>query len=328
MLNVILARPAHHRALTVFPLVTADAVELPYQLLAEALGADRLRITEVGSGTVPQLLAVNSSDAAVLVLDGEQLIGARQNRMTNRSILLPAKSETLIPVACMEQGRWHFVSDHFSPTPQHSPSNVRRKAREVEAGYAARGSAVPQEALSEAQHEVWSTIADNAARQGARSETGAMDQLFEARAADVEKWAVSFSPVEGQIGLLAFLGARPLGMDVIGGRELYRKLHDRLVRGYVMDALGSRGGREPALDRAQKFLDLVRSARRLESATAGSGRYSVLSELVIGGELESDGRLVHLSAFPERESRGGGSRVSDSPDAPIAPPSRRKRHMR
>jgi hypothetical protein len=39
---------------------------------------------------VPELIATNRGDADVLVLDGEQLIGARQNRMTNRSILLPA----------------------------------------------------------------------------------------------------------------------------------------------------------------------------------------------------------------------------------------------
>jgi hypothetical protein len=37
MLNVTLAPPQRHRALTVYPLVTADAAELPYTLLVDAL---------------------------------------------------------------------------------------------------------------------------------------------------------------------------------------------------------------------------------------------------------------------------------------------------
>jgi hypothetical protein len=36
----------------------------------------------------------------VLVLDGEQLIGSRQNRTTNRSILLPAHATTEMASAC------------------------------------------------------------------------------------------------------------------------------------------------------------------------------------------------------------------------------------
>jgi hypothetical protein len=100
--------------------------------------------------------------ADVLVLDGEQLIGAQQNRMTNRSILLPAAAETRIPVSCMEQGRWRFVSDEFSPSPQHSPSGARRRARESEAQYAAMDTAAPPEALSQAQSGVWSSIAEKA----------------------------------------------------------------------------------------------------------------------------------------------------------------------
>src|SRR5690606_40102059 len=49
-----------------------------------------------------------------------------------------------------------------------------------------------------------------------------------------------FPLVPGQVGLLAFEGAAPLGMDVIGGRALYTRVHARLLRGYVLDALDAR----------------------------------------------------------------------------------------
>jgi hypothetical protein len=135
--------------LTVFPLLADGEVQLPYLLLADAMESGTLRITEIGQGTVPALLALNQGDADVLVLDGEQLIGAKQNRMPNRTILLPAKSETRIPVSCMEQGRWHYRhrsagpesadSLRFRHEAQHSPSKIRRHVRNLEAKLAMDG---------------------------------------------------------------------------------------------------------------------------------------------------------------------------------------------
>jgi hypothetical protein len=325
MLNVTLAPPQRHEALTVFPLLTADAAELPYLLLVDALEAGAVEITEVGSGTVPELLATNESDAAVLVLDGEQLIGARQNRMTNRSLLLPAASATYLPVSCMEQGRWRFVTQKFAPSEQHSPSTVRRQARESEAGYAMRDMAAPPEALSQAQYAVWDSIASHARKVGSSPATGALNDLYEARADDLKSWIGDFPLVEGQVGLLAFLAVRQLGLDLIGGRQLFSRLHERLIRGYIMDALGSRTTRHPGAERAQDFLDHVRVARRVDSPTVGQGSYAVLSGVVIGGELRDGESVVHLSAFPGREASGGAAEDSDRPQQPIAPPSRRWR---
>ncbi|HET8654597.1 MAG TPA: DUF6569 family protein [Longimicrobiaceae bacterium] len=325
MLNVTLASPHRHRSLTLFPLLARDAPELPYALMADALQHGVLRITEVGSGTVPELLAANGGESTILVLDGEQLVGARQNRTTSRSLLLPAKSETKIPVSCMERGRWHFESEDFQPTRSNSPTAVRRQAREVEAERAREGEAVPTGALSAAQGRVWDTIAGHSELLHSHSDTGALDDLYAIRAEELDGWASRYAVQEGQVGLLAFLGGRPLGMDVIGCTRLYARLHERLVRGYVMDALGARArGRTISPETAQRYLGRVRSARRVESPTVGLGRYAVLAGEVIGGELMDGGRLVHLSAFPADPRRSRGVAESRS-DAPIAPPSRRRR---
>jgi hypothetical protein len=325
MLDVTLAPPRRHRSLTIFPLVAPSAPELPYSLMAEALRVGILRITEVGSGTVPQLRAANSGEHAVLVLDGEQLVGARQNRTTNRSLLLPPKSETKIPVSCMEQGRWHFASQQFMPTFANCPPVVRRQAREVEAERVREGAAAAADTLAMAQGQVWNAIADHAQALGAHSETGALNDLYTTRAVDLEGWAAEYRLQPDQVGLLAFLGGRPLGMDVLGHARLYAPLHDRLVRGYVMDALGSRArGRTVSRDAAQAYLDRVSEAQRVESPTVGAGRYAVLSGEVIGGELTDGGRLVHLSAFPA-DPRARRAPADVVPSDPIAPPSRRRR---
>ena len=63
------------------------------------------------SGSVPNLLVENKGDIRILFIEGEELVGAKQNRVLNTSVLIAAKSRVKIPVSCVEAGRW------ASPTP-------------------------------------------------------------------------------------------------------------------------------------------------------------------------------------------------------------------
>jgi hypothetical protein len=341
MLDIRTGIPQQHQALTIVPLLSAHEVELPYLLLSDALTGGLVRITEVGGGTVPRLLAQNTGDNDVLILDGEQLIGARQNRMTGRSILLAAQSETEIPVSCMEHGRWRFVSEDFAPSVQHSPANVRRKSREVEAKAAAAGLAPSDSLLAEAQGPVWDEIGRVFENLSSTSPTSALDDAYKAAAPDLDAFLRAFPSIEGQVGLLGMVGDSVIGLDVIGGQSLFARLHERIVRGYVLDALatdrlpqsldragGSGRDEEPAVcpPAAMRFLEDVRQADRVPAPTVGRGVYSVLTKTVIGGELVDDAmvptRVVHLSAFPPVPARPPAWYGAGSP--PIAPPSRRR----
>ncbi len=58
-------------------------------------------ITEVSaSGSVPELRFVNSGEKRVFLLDGEQVVGAKQDRIFNVSIIAPAGKTIVIPVSC------------------------------------------------------------------------------------------------------------------------------------------------------------------------------------------------------------------------------------
>jgi hypothetical protein len=154
----------HHEDLTIFPILAEEGRELPYSLMAEALSMGILTTREKGGGEVPPLIATNTGVRPILILDGEQLIGAKQNRMTNRPIILPPNSITDIPVSFMQQGRWHFMGEHFHAAPHHAQSKVRKKTRETEAraSYAAEAKGPEVRSsyrdLANAQGEVWGEI--------------------------------------------------------------------------------------------------------------------------------------------------------------------------
>lgn len=326
MLDVRLGSPQQYEHLTLYPLLSGTDRELSYLLLINAISASLVEITEKGGGTVPTLVARNHAAEAVLVLDGEQLIGARQNRMTNRSILLPAHSETEIPVYCMEQGRWHHVSAKMFSSPDMSPPKARRHSRKVEAAYSERGIAASAEQLSMAQGDVWEGIRNYSDKLGTDSASGALDRVYETNRSSIDSWLSHFPLVPQQVGLLAFVRNQPIGLDVIGGLALYAGLHQRFLYGYVMDALASEPAAtsSPAIT-AEEYLERVRNARHTVAETVGGGRYAVLSDTVVGGELTDADRLVHLSAFPrDEQDERHTSRHDVRPAPPFAPPSRRR----
>lgn len=99
----------------VIPLLTSINGSPKYLTLKEALEKKLLKVKEVDEGgSVPELRVINKAKVSVLLLDGEELVGAKQNRVVNTTILLKKESETVIPVSCTEQGRWSYVSEEFA----------------------------------------------------------------------------------------------------------------------------------------------------------------------------------------------------------------------
>lgn len=77
-------------------------------MLDAALTQGSGRVTEVSAGGhIPELRFVNYGDWPVLLLDGEKLIGAKQNRILNLTLLAPAHKTILILVSYVEVGHWH-----------------------------------------------------------------------------------------------------------------------------------------------------------------------------------------------------------------------------
>ena len=107
---------AAHAGMTVFPVFASSAAApaLRYRTLEQAIADGAVEVVEQASATVPELTLRNKGAVMIFVLDGEEVIGGRQNRIVNASFLIAENSTVTLPVTCVEHGRWHDVSPRFS----------------------------------------------------------------------------------------------------------------------------------------------------------------------------------------------------------------------
>ncbi|MBO0757879.1 MAG: hypothetical protein J2P54_18695 [Bradyrhizobiaceae bacterium] len=293
---VIVEAPAKYRALSVFPLRWETKRQAAvYLVLNEALATGKFRITEVSeSGAVPRLLALNLSDSHIFLLDGEELVGAKQNRVLNLSMMLAPNSRTEIPVSCVEAGRWRRESHAFGTADRvHFARGRAQKMEQV-----SRSLHLSGEAASD-QTAVWNAISAKSARMRVASPTGAMAALFESRRDDLQDYLDAIPTVEGQCGAVYALGGVVVAMEIFDSDTTFKKLARKLVASYALDAMElDQTGDLPDADAARSFIHSVRVASRERSGAVGVGKTVRISGGdLVGAALELDGRCVHLSAF-------------------------------
>lgn len=53
-------------------------------------------------------MVTNNAVTPLILVDGDEITGAKQNRIVNTTILIPPKTTMAVSVSCTEHGRWHF----------------------------------------------------------------------------------------------------------------------------------------------------------------------------------------------------------------------------
>jgi hypothetical protein len=288
--------PQAHCNLALYPLV-AEFDRLPrYLLLDEALEKNVARITEVSAeGRVPELAFENASAEKILLVDGDELVGAKQNRILNLSILVGAGRKLNIPVSCVEQGRWRYASDDFASAGRalFAKARARKMSQVTESLRTTRSRAANQS-------QIWADVADKVAFCGASSQTLAMGDAYESRAADLAAYLGAFKPTRRQVGALVQIDGRTAGIELFDSSAAFARYFPKLVRSYALDALETAGVQPvaPAEPQARSFLDRLRNADGERVPALGEGEdLRLTGNGIAGGALVLDGRVVHLAGF-------------------------------
>jgi hypothetical protein len=301
--KVKVGRKQSHRNLAVFPLLSGYTTAFDYMTLDEALAEGLIEVTEVSQGgAVPELKVVNKSPRLVLILDGEELVGAKQNRIVNTTILVQAKSTTVIPVSCVEQGRWHYRSPSFSSEKRiMSPALRAMKAEHVGRSVRETGT------FRSDQGRIWEEISGKADRLAAESPTMAMADLYQKERSSLSLYVKHFRSVEMQVGAVFLINGKVVGLDSFGRPETLAKVFRKLVESYALDAVdwSQPGGAErPSGAEVRTFLEVARTSPVESRSSVGLGTdCRMASDRLAGFALVHEERILHLSVF----ARGNGS---------------------
>jgi hypothetical protein len=293
--NIVVGQPQVFEDVQVFPLL-GNQTEQPVSFLEldEALANGLVEITEESEGgNVPRLTVINKADRDLIIYEGQQLIGAKQNRIVNITVVVPANSKLPIPVSCVEQSRWHYTSPSFASSAHFSYPSLRRTTHSD----VTLNKEVHRTSDSN-QSKVWQDVSGKIERMRVASATSAMEDIYYSQAPDEKVLSETFKVAENQIGYMAFIKGGFAGSDVFSSSEVCRGKMEKLLRGYYLDSR-DHGVAFEKVD-VNEILREVRSAEHRQFETVGKGterRFD--APHVQGSWKEVDGAIPHVSILPK-----------------------------
>jgi hypothetical protein len=203
---------------TVFPVWTTGT-----EMTNVCFKTKHLTVTEVeGSPDVNLLSVTNNGHRDHVVVEGDIFEGGWQNRVAACTIIIPRGQTIEVPVACVEQGRWHGTQQHGR--------QVRRAPYRTRARLNANLELNLLNGLADAsavQGHVWDDIARFERTRGAvvgHSLAMSMEQAEEA-APGLER--VNLLP--GQRGVIIGIGGYIAAAEIFGTHEALQQRFDAIV---------------------------------------------------------------------------------------------------
>ncbi len=285
-----LGTPQVFKNLAIVPLFD-EAPTLDYLSLKSALEQGLAIVTEVSEGgSVPELKVFNKATKPILLIDGEELIGAKQNRIVNTSILLKPESETLIPVSCTESGRWRYNSDSFASS-DHMMYASARASKSARVAF----NKMSSDRYDAEQGTIWNEVSALHAKNHTRSDSSAMSDSYSQRSGDLSEYLAAFPLLDNQKGLIALVNGKPWAADFISNASSFADLHTKLVKSFAVDCLSLPIN---GMDSAENLaIDAWKTLRDLSKSTE-----SVVQPIGLGTDIRYDAPSLGAAALVYEES--------------------------
>lgn len=305
--QVEIERPQKHGALEVFPVRWPVVSHLDYMTLDEALKAQSIEITEfTGGGRVSLVNIVNRCKRMVFVMAGEQLVGCKQNRVVNSSVMIPPDTQIPLPVSCVERGRWGYRTQTFSS----GYSSSHYVLRAMMASGAADGDRGARETKAN-QAAVWREVSRKMRAMASRSPSDALQTIFLDHDAGLNELAEKFPVPTDCNGAVFVVRGIIAGADLFGSQETLRKLWPKLLRSCAIDALESpeQDRESTAAEEITRWLARGVDARQQAFPSPGIGLdVRIQGNEITGASLVVNDQPVHAELFQPtkltRESAG------------------------
>ncbi len=286
--------------LAVFPLIGGNPGKRDYLTLTEALKAKGVTVSEVSEGgSVPELKLKNDLDKDVFAADGEALLGAKQNRVLNSSIYVKAGDEIVIPVSCVEQGRWSYRQRDFRAS-EHSEFVASRAAKMASVASSLRNY---DQDRSSNQHEVWEAMREKRTYFQAHAPTGSMADVYDSARPSLDQYLKHFRVQPNQVGLACAIDGKTAGIEMFEDTSVFDQFFHKLIRAYAAEVVNDDRIATMIPDR-HGLEGLLRKISRIkcdEYEAVGSGKeLRFKTGQLNGSALNVDGRLLHMVMLRSR----------------------------
>ena len=282
----------------IHPLCLEEAGPAPQMLLThQAIEAQVLEIIEEGEGDVQALTARNNGGQPVVVLEGDTLVGCKQNRVVARSVILGKGASVTIPVGCMERGRWAWKTGQFgSGTMRMSPTMRSGTTREILEAKKRR-----HQHASLNQSRLWDDVDAHMSAERVASPSADFHALIDEKGRDARERAAAFQRQPGQVGVLVMAGGTFLGLELAGHPATWDELAGRTLPAFLLDrrwaAERGKGASERPL-RASDWLTRLQQTPLNTTPGLGLGREVDVELDGLGGSgLWHEEQMVHMAVF-------------------------------
>jgi len=274
-----LLAPITHKNLTLLPVVaTGPTPTDDYLTLDEGMAEKLIRIGESGDGAVNQLEITNRSAKPLFVMAGEVMVGGKQDRIVGKNTVIPAKTTQMLPVFCVEHGRWSGRRAEFSTAGALAHTELRGKAS------------------FDGQGEVWEEVKTKNAKRRTENSTDTYRQVAAQQAGgSLASWETAFErglaalPAADRarvVGYVVALNGEVVALDAFESPLLFGKLEKKLKRSYIAEAID-----EPVVAKAPVPgpADVRAFVARAEAAPAQKAYESEAAETVnlVGADAAS-----------------------------------------
>lgn len=303
-----------YKNMEVIPVKLNNIGNKDYLTLRRGIKAGFVEITECEMSTVGAVLARNNSNIPLVLIDGDEIVGAKQNRIMNRSLLVPPKTTMSVSVSCTEQGRWHYGREArgYDDGINYSNGPSREFYENFDCSqYAADFSTRSSKSRNlfeniDCQSTVWDSIRNLENKTAFRSRTSALNDNYENHRAVHDNYLKHFKLEYGQSGAIFIINGQIKGFELFHNPLIYQDYHEKIFRSYIMEAMTNKSFNDYCISfyEIESFLREIANSEFRYSENKGIGRHMNFLNKYGTGSVLFDGRnLVHINYFNTRNPK-------------------------
>lgn len=290
-----------YQNMTVIGLNTPNTRPPDLMPLDVGLSMGLVEITEVDeNGSVGQLNVINNAVTPLLLMDGEEIKGAKQNRIINATMIIPAKSQQIIDVSCSESGRWNYNSQTFKHSYHMASSKVRRSKQE-----SVNNSLRTSNQRISNQSQVWDDIESTQQSLNIESSTHAQQDTFISLEKDIDDYLKHFPLQQKQNASIIIINNQVIGMELLYNADKYSQYHQRYMESYIIDAITQQDEHADdnvdAAKLSEEFINRIRLSKIEEYQENNTNDYRLEDDQITGSFIFYEDNLVNASILRKHE---------------------------